>query len=124
MRSCSIAKLTSWPIPIVGRLGPSTDSTGRSRVARSPAAARISTSSSTEPITSAAAKGGVFLHTGSWLMPLERITSIASRTGCSGLTYNRSRGPPERSMASASVGPEGVVNPKLAIQSSLYTLDR
>ena len=38
------------------------------------------------PDTSAAANGGVFLHTGSWLTPLARISSIASRTVWSGLT--------------------------------------
>ena len=45
-------------------------------------------SSSTAPETSAAANGGVFLHTGSWLMPFARIRSMVSRTEVSGLTYS------------------------------------
>ena len=41
----------------------------------------ISSHSSIDPDTSAAATGGVFLHPGRWLTPLERISSIASETG-------------------------------------------
>ena len=50
------------------------------------AIASISSSSSTAPETSAAANGGVFLHTGSWLTPLARISPIAAWTVWSGFT--------------------------------------
>ena len=65
---------------------PITFSTGVSITDGSREIASISSSSSTAPDTSAAANGGVFLHTGSWLTPLARISSIAWRTVWSGLT--------------------------------------
>ncbi len=75
-----------WPTPIVGRRRPITRSTGMSSTPGSRAIASIRSSSSTEPDTSALANGGVFLHTGSWLMPLAFIRATASRTGWPGLT--------------------------------------
>ena len=80
------ARSTFWPTPIVGSFGPIAFSTGVVITDGSRAMASITSSSSTEPDTSAAANGGVFLHTGSWDTPLERITSIASRIVWSGLT--------------------------------------
>ena len=84
--SISTARSTFWPTPIVGSLAPITFSTGVPITDGSRAIASISSSSSTAPDTSAAANGGVFLHTGSWLTPLARISSIAWRTVWSGLT--------------------------------------
>ena len=80
------ASSTFWPTPIVGSFGPITFSTSVDIRPGSLASAPISSNSSTAPETSAAAKGGVFLQTGSWLMPLARISSMASATGWWGLT--------------------------------------
>ena len=80
------ARSTCWPTPMVGSLAPITFSTGVPITDGSRAMASISSSSSTEPDTSATANGGVFLQTGSWLTPLARISSIAWRTVWSGLT--------------------------------------
>ena len=80
------ARSTLWPTPIVGSFGPITLPTGVLITDGSRAMASITSSSSTEPETSAAANGGVFLHTGSWLTPLARISSMAWRTVWSGLT--------------------------------------
>ena len=66
-----------------------TSSTVTSITPGSSAIDSISSSSSTDPETSAAANGGVFLHTGSWLTPLARIRSIATRTVSVGLTYKQ-----------------------------------
>ena len=84
--SISTARSSFWPIPIVGRCLPITSSTTASMTLPSAAIASISSSSSTEPDTSAAANGGVFLQTGSWLTPLARIRSIAARTVSAGPT--------------------------------------
>ena len=68
-------------MPIVGNGGPITSSTAVSITDESRAIASISSSSSTEPDTSAAANGGVFLHTGNWLTPLARMRSIGDAHG-------------------------------------------
>ena len=73
---------------MVGSLGLITFSTAVSMTDGSRYTDSIRSSSSTEPDTSALANGGVFLHTGSWLTPLARITSIVWRTESPGLTYN------------------------------------
>ena len=120
----STASAIFWPTPIVGSFGPITCSTGMPITAGSRYTASISSSSSTAPATSAAANGGVFLHTGSWLMPLARITSIASRTVCVGFTYSSAGVAPRASSTAATHSSHSRRKPKLAIHSSLNTFDR
>ena len=86
LSSIFTARSTFWPTPIVGSLALITFSTGVPIADGSRAIASISSSSSTDPETSAAANGGVFLQTGSWLTPCARISSMAWRTVWSGLT--------------------------------------
>ena len=112
------------PAPIVGSLGPMTFWTAMSMTAGLRYTASIKSSSSTAPETSAAANGGVFLHTGSWLMPLARMISTASRTVCDGFTYSSAGVAPRVSSTAPTHSSHSRMNPKLAIQSSLKTFDR
>ena len=77
------ASSTFWPTPIVGSFGPITFSTARLHHGRVAVDRLHQVELVDRPDTSAAANGGVFLHTGSWLTPLARIRSIglADRAG-------------------------------------------